>query len=75
MMCSCCLLHLLAFEVLQCGDALSRAFWRFEVISLHYRHHLCREMTLRNGKLPLVRLGDGGTCEGEWLNGKYLRER
>ena len=31
--------------------------------------------TLRNGKLPLVRFGDGGTCEGEWLNGKKLRER
>jgi hypothetical protein len=32
-------------------------------------------MTLRNGKLPLVRLSDGGTCEGKWLTGKKLRER
>jgi hypothetical protein len=31
--------------------------------------------TLRNGKLPLVRFGDGGTYEGERLNGKKLRER
>jgi len=25
--------------------------------------------TLRNGKLPLVKLGDGRAYEGEWLNG------
>ena len=31
--------------------------------------------TLRNSKLPLVRFGNGGTYEGEWLNGKELRER
>ena len=37
---------MLTFEVIQCGDALSRAFWRFFV----------RDMpTLHNGKLPLVR--------------------
>jgi hypothetical protein len=62
------LLHLLAVEVLQCGDALSRTSWRFFVSQ--------EDMTtLRNGKLPLVRFGDGGTYEGEWLNGKKLRER
>jgi hypothetical protein len=27
-------------------------------------------MTLRNGKLPLIRLDDGNAYEGEWLNGK-----
>jgi hypothetical protein len=32
-------------------------------------------MTLSNAKLPLVRLGDGGTYEGEWLTGTKLRER
>jgi hypothetical protein len=31
---------------------------------------LCRTMTLRNGKLPLIRLDDGNAYEGEWLNGK-----
>jgi hypothetical protein len=24
-----------------------------------------------NGKLPLVKFGDGSAYEGEWLNGKY----
>jgi hypothetical protein len=31
---------------------------------------LCREMTQRNGKLPLFKFGDGGAYEGEWLYGK-----
>jgi hypothetical protein len=42
-----------------------------------YQDHFCdkptifvREMTLRNGKLPLIQLDDGETYEGEWLNGK-----
>jgi hypothetical protein len=26
---------------------------------------------MRNGKLPLVKFGDGSTYEGEWLNDKY----
>ncbi len=27
-------------------------------------------MTLRNGKLPLIKFVDGNAYEGEWLNGK-----
>jgi hypothetical protein len=27
-------------------------------------------MTQRNGKLPLVKCGNGDAYEGEWLNGK-----
>ena len=33
------------------------------------------QTTLRNGKLPLVRFGDGGTYEGELFTGKKLRAR
>jgi hypothetical protein len=29
-----------------------------------------REMTQRNGKLPLIRFDGGSAYEGEWLNGK-----
>ena len=31
--------------------------------------NLCREMTQRNGKLPLFKYDNGETYEGEWLNG------
>jgi hypothetical protein len=27
-------------------------------------------MTLRNGKLPLIKFDNGNAYEGEWLNGK-----
>ncbi len=27
-------------------------------------------MTLRNGKLPLIKFVDGNAYEGEWFNGK-----
>ena len=66
MICSCCLLHLLAFEVLQCGDALSRTFGR-----LFVRGH----DDAAQRQAPARQVRDGGTYEGEWLNGKKLRER
>ncbi len=44
--------------------------FRLFFILLQINLHLSREMTQRNGKLPLIQLDDGETYEGEWLNGK-----
>ena len=71
--CSCCLLHVLAFRVPSlCFSLAACPHWcppRCPFPSFAGTH-LCRTVTLRNGKLPLIRLDDGNAYEGEWLNDK-----
>jgi hypothetical protein len=61
MMCTCYLLHLLAFQVLEAGLCYNMSAACFSRVFF--------EMTQRNGKLPLIKFDNGDAYEGEWLNG------